>query len=295
MSTEDQKASVAGVAIARPSVAPRWRRRLLRAVFALACGYALVCGLLYLIQDRLIFPAVRFTADPPRRATNLEGVALTRDDGVVLRGLFRKPVQPRAVRRPTIIYFGGNAEEVTWWGTYAGWPADCNVVLVNYRGYGASSGKPSEAALYADAVALHDWVRVRADVDDERIVVFGRSLGSAVATYVARERPVRAVMLTAPIDRLADVARGVYPWVPVEWLLRHRFDSIARVPELRQPVLMLATPLDRVIPIEHSERLLTAWGGTDRTFVKIPDTDHSDIASDGRYWDAIRTFMIRVR
>jgi uncharacterized protein len=163
-------------------------------------------------------------------------------------------------------------------------------LLVNYRGFGQSSGTPSEQAMYGDALALHDWAAARADLDPARMVAFGRSLGSGVATYLAAARPVAATILATPFDSAVAVARAVYPWLPVSLLLRHRFESIARAPQLRAPLLMLVATDDRVIPNPHSERLYAAWAGAKRV-TRIDGADHTDVASDPRYWSAISAFL----
>src|SRR5262249_22796712 len=135
--------------------------------------------------------------------------------------------QPRAPC-PLVIYFGGNAEEVSWLLQESPRLAPWALLLVNYRGYGLSDGRPSESALYNDAVALYDWVTARPDTDARRIVFVGRSLGTGVATYLASQRTVSGVVLVSPYDNLVEVARGVYPYLPVDGLMRYRFDSAAR-------------------------------------------------------------------
>ena len=168
--------------------------------------------------------------------------------------------------------------------------APFSVAAFNYRGFGLSEGKPGEAALFADAAAIHDHLAARDDVDAARIVVMGRSLGSGVAVHLAAERDVAGVVLVSPYDSVRAVAQRVYPVVPVSWILRHPFDSLARAPGLRQPALVLATPGDRTIPVSHSERLHAAWGGR-ADWVTVDGVGHADIDSADGYWDAVRRFL----
>ncbi|MEO7403444.1 MAG: alpha/beta hydrolase, partial [Burkholderiales bacterium] len=261
------------------------RRMLASLVFL----YLAVCAGMYFLQDRLVFPSTSINHELGA-APNLEVIEIDTGEGALLRGVLRKPLDVTSDRAPVVLYFGGNAEEVTWWSNYAGWPRDWAVVLVNYRGFGRSTGKPSEHVLNADAVRLYDWTRARAELDATRIVAFGRSLGGGVATYLAADRPVRGVILTAPFDSALAVAQSGYPWLPVSMLLRHRFDSFERAPRLKSPLLMLVAPGDRVIPVPHSERLYAAWAG-EKEFVLIVGASHTDIASDPQYWAAIARFL----
>src|SRR6266508_4058290 len=177
-------------------------------------------------QDRLIFfpQPIGSTRHLPPAAAPLEVVAA---DGIRLRGWI---VAANATPAPTVIYFGGNAEVVSWTLADARWPRDWTRVALNYRGYGDSEGTPGEAALHADAQAVFDAIARRSDVDAQRIVVFGRSLGTGVAVALASARPVAGVVLVSPYDSLAAVGRTHYPFLPVSLLLRHRFDSRSQRP-----------------------------------------------------------------
>jgi uncharacterized protein len=273
------------------SASPSWLARTVRTLAGAAAIYALICVGLYLMQDRLVFPAPGIAPEPPRRAANIEPIELAVAPDVTLRGLLRRAPRPSTSgASPLVVYLGGNAEEVTWWGTYPGWPSDWAVALVNYRGYGKSGGEPSEAALYADSLRLYDTLAARADIDARRIVLFGRSLGSGVATYLATMRPTAGVILVSPYDSVEAIARELYPWLPVGWLLRHRFDSLARATRIDRPLLMLVTPADRIVPLANSERLYAAWAGP-KALVRVADTDHTDIASAPAYWSAVGAFL----
>src|SRR5258706_1022683 len=151
----------------------------------------------------------------PARASPLEIVAA---DGTRLRGWI---VKGSAAPAPAVIYFGGNAEEVSWTLADPRWPRESTIVGLNYRGYGASEGAPGEPALTADALAIYDAVVRREDIDPRRIVVFGRSLGTAIAAHLAAERPVAGALLVSPFDSMTAVRKAHYPFLPVSLLLRH--------------------------------------------------------------------------
>jgi len=161
----------------------------------------------------------------------VEEIAFATADGPQVRG--RLAPASRGGPAPLIVYYGGNAEDATG-QAFEPWPAEWALALVNYRGYGASEGRPSERALCADALVVLDALARRPDVDAARIVLVGRSLGTGVATQVAGQRPVQGVVLISPYDSMVALARDHYPFLPVRWLLRHRFDSVARAPGSRR-------------------------------------------------------------
>ncbi len=249
-----------------------------------------VPGAMYLLQDSLLFLPQPYVGAPPaaRAGRAVEDLAYEAPDGVRLRGWLVHRAAP-AGRAPLVVYYGGNAEEVSWQATEP-WPPDWTLALVNYRGYGASEGKPSERDFYADALAVIDALALRPDVDPERIVLVGRSLGTGVATHVAAHRPVAGVVLISPYDSMIEVGRRHYPWLPVGLLLRHPFDARSAAPEIRAPLLAIAGSRDFIIPTVHSRRLFDAWGGP-KVWVELPGADHNDLGSWPAFWKAIDAFL----
>ena len=254
---------------------------LLKACAAVLVGVPLAA---YLFQDRLIFhpqpsPAVQVSGADQRFIEAPDG---TRIHAWHVSGV------PGA---PLILYFGGNAEDVSWMARQAraqipgpSW------LLVDYRGYGASEGKPSERALVSDALAWYDFAQ--ATLAPKEVVVFGRSLGSGVAVQVAASRPVSRVILVAPYASLVGVAQHHYPFLPVRWLLRHRFDSGAAAPDIRAPLLCLVAERDEVIPIVHSKELFGAWAGPKR-WVELRGAGHNSTDEAPAFWEAIKEFLVR--
>ena len=253
------------------------------AVAAVVLGVPAVA---WLAQERLIFfpQPVLSTAHLPARAVPLEVVAA---DGAHLRGWM---VKGAAAAAPTVIYFGGNAEEVSWTLAETRWPPDVTIVALNYRGYGASEGAPGERELKADALAIHDAVAGRPDVDPRRIVVFGRSLGTAIAAHVAAVRPVAGAVLASPYDSLVAIGRTHYPWLPVALLLRHRFDAVADARLNRSPLLALVAAADTIIPLAHSRALFDAWAGP-KTWEVVSGADHNTLGASDVYWAHVARFL----
>ena len=239
--------------------------------------------LMYLAQDSLIFfPQPQGEARRAQIASQraVESLFIDAADGTRLHAWHVKG-------EPLVMYFGGNAEEVSWMlddaarrapGT--GW------LLVDYRGYGSSGGSPSENALVADALRWYDHI----SPEHRKIYLFGRSLGSGVAVQLAAHRPVAGVILVAPFDSLVAVGKRHYPFLPVDWMLKHRFDSIALAPQLKAPLLCIVATADEIIPAEHSKRLYDAWGGEKR-WVALEGAGHNSTDNAANYWTSIAAFL----
>ncbi|HTO45297.1 MAG TPA: alpha/beta fold hydrolase [Burkholderiales bacterium] len=247
---------------------------------------------LYFSQERLIFYPQRLDLEAARilqRAyPSAEPVELEVDSRVKVRGWLVHG-QTRAPA-PLVIYFGGNGEEVSWLVTESARLAPWAVLLINYRGYGLSDGRPSESVLYKDAVAIHDWAAGRPDIDARRIVLVGRSLGTGVATYLAAQRAVSGVVLVSPYDNLVEVARGVYPYLLVDYFMRYRFDSAARAKLIHAPLLALVADQDTIVRPERSRSLVRAWGGPAHLELLV-GVGHNDIQLHPHYWPLIAAFL----
>ena len=245
-----------------------------------AVGFPL---LMYLAQDSLIFHPQRL-AESRRLALSqrpaVESLFIDASDGTRLHAW-------HARGDALILYFGGNAEEVSWMLDEGarrtpgiGW------LLVDYRGYGSSAGAPSEKALIEDALRWYDHLSPRY----QTIYAFGRSLGSGVAVQLAAQRPIAGVILVAPFDSLVEVGKRYYPFLPVSWMLRHRFDSIALAPKIKTPLLCIVATADEIIPAEHSKRLYDAWGGEKR-WIGLEGARHNSTDNAANYWTSILAFL----
>ena len=245
--------------------------------------------LIYIFQERLIFFPQPLTQDPLHDypGAPIEEVRLLTKDGIRLHGWLAHASAAKTAA-PVLIYFGGNAEEVSWLASTAGRYAGWSLLLVNYRGYGGSEGKPGEAQMFSDALQIYDYAAGRAQ--GGRIALMGRSLGSGVAVYLASRRAVSGVILVSPYDSVESVAKGIYPWLPISLMLKHRFDSLSLAPGIKAPLLCLVASNDRVIPRPHSERLYAAWGGA-RLWREIGPAEHDSIAGEDGYWRAIADFL----
>jgi hypothetical protein len=240
----------------------------------------------WLAQDSLIFfpQPMGSTAHLPGHAAP---ITVDAADGTRLRGWI---VTGTANPAPTVIYFGGNAEEVSWTLADPHWPREWSIVALNYRGYGNSDGKPGERELTADALTIYDAVAARSAVDRARIVAFGRSLGTALAAHVAAERPVAGVVLVSPFDSLAAIGSHHYPWLPVSLLLRHRFDALADAHRSTAPMLAIVADADTIIPVARSRTLYEAWVGP-KSWQVVPRADHNTLGATADFWEGITRFL----
>jgi hypothetical protein len=187
-----------------------------------------------------------------------------------------------------ILYFGGNAESMAGSAAYiAKQFPHLTVYLLDYRGYGKSTGIASEEDLYKDALRLYDTVRSK----HERISVGGRSLGSGIATYVAAHKEVYRLVLITPFDSVVDVAQSLYPLYPVSLLLKERYDSLSRVQRIKAETLIIFAQNDKVIPRENTQRLIDAFDKHTLKVILIQGRGHHDISSDERYYKSVQEFI----
>jgi pimeloyl-ACP methyl ester carboxylesterase len=187
-----------------------------------------------------------------------------------------------------IVYFGGNAEDVAQnVPLFRTVFPHSDVYLVNYRGYGGSTGMPSEAALFADALAVFDYVQAR----HSAVSLIGRSLGSGVAVYVAARREIGRLVLVTPYDSIENVARRAYPAFPVALLLRDKYASDSRIANVKAPILFILASDDDVVPRASSEALIVLVPVEQKIVVVIPGTTHHTVETPPAFADALHAFM----
>jgi dipeptidyl aminopeptidase/acylaminoacyl peptidase len=202
-------------------------------------------------------------------------VVIRSKDGTRLSGWLMTP--RTAGPHPGVVYFGGRSEEVSWVARDAGqlFPGMA-VLAVNYRGYGNSHGDPAETHFVEDGRMLYDWLSERHHVDATRIAVVGRSLGSGVAVQVAMEREASAIVLITPYDSILAIAKRKFRTLPVEYVLRHKFESVKYAQSLKAPTYVLRAAVDDIVPHSHTD-LLVQQLGTLHADETVPDSDHLNI------------------
>jgi len=274
---------------------PGTRRRAL--LLTPLVGALALLGWSAVLLDRLIFFPARAVPDPP---PGVEERWITTENGVRLHAWYaRASASPASAREKAA---GGDAPVLVWSHGNGGNIASRAEVLLalqarglsilayDYRGYGRSEGRPSEAGVYRDARAAYDSERAR-ETPSGRIVCFGESLGSAVTIQLATDRPCAGVAVVAPFTTLADVARRHYG--PLGKLAGNQFDALTNVRRLTVPLLVAHGDRDEIVPFELGERLFAAAPEPKR-FVRVPGAHHNDVFEAPSLIDAIAAFAREV-
>lgn len=262
--------------------------KMLLILFAL--GATTLGLLLYIFQGHLLFfPQLLPEQNRLKLASldRVEALALGETRGWIVWPSTQVKADPSGTT--LIIYFGGNSDELSWMALEPRLPRSAAWAFMNYRGYGASEGSPSEAALFADALNEYDYFIKTRGFKPEKVLLIGRSLGTGLATYLASQRPVAKVLLITPYDSISAVGKRHFPWLPVGTLLKHHFNSAERAPKLLNPVTMLVAAHDRTIPRPHSQALYDAWAGPKQWH--LLDAEHNSILDLPETWQLIERFI----
>ncbi|MBL8266169.1 alpha/beta hydrolase [Steroidobacter sp.] len=252
-------------------------RTLLNFSLFVAVVYIGLCAVLFFFQRSLLYypqprPQGELSATLPLSADDAELVISVRPhDG------------PNA-----IVYFGGNGENVAYNlpSFSSGFP-DHALYLMNYRGYGGSSGSPSEAAIHRDALALFDLVHAK----HSNVLLMGRSLGSGVAIRLASERPATGLVLITPYSSIAELGARQFPMFPVKWLLQDKYESWRYAPEISVPTTFVVAERDEIIPRASSEDLYTRFRQGMATLHVIAGARHNTLSDSPSYLQALQTAL----
>jgi fermentation-respiration switch protein FrsA (DUF1100 family) len=266
----------------------RWWTKVLVAVAGI---YVATVGLLYVFQRELMYRPDQIARVAPSYYPMLAGVReieLKTSDGLKVFVWYA----PAPIGRPTVVIFHGNGGSLRSQRYRLAYfkNAGMGVLLLAYRGYAGSDGSPSEEGLYIDARAALDWLGAQG-VANERIVLYGESLGSGVATMMAAERKVALVVLESPYTSTVEVAAWRFPFVPVHWLMSDRYESIARIGRIQAPLLVMHGADDEVVPQAFGRRLFEAAPEPKEGFWP-QEFGHKDIFDNGGFATA-REFIER--
>jgi fermentation-respiration switch protein FrsA (DUF1100 family) len=233
--------------------------------------------------------------------TTVEDCYFDASDGTRLHGWWCRPTEPGLLSLPTsemvLLWFHGNAGNLSHRSELmlelAKIPVQ--VLIVDYRGYGRSAGRPSEKGLYRDARAAWRYIVEERSVDAHRIVILGKSLGGAVAVDLAAETDPAGLIVESSFASVPDMAARHYPFIP-RWLIRTKMDSLAKIGRVDCPVMVVHSPADEVVPFDHGRRLFDAVPG-DRRFLEVQGARHNELwlVAGTDYVRAIREFLLDCR
>lgn len=268
----------------------------LRILGALLVAYAILLVLAWRYQDRMAFPGRRMRLIHPRDAGLPDGeiVSVRTSDSVQLRGWYLPASPTPGIRPPTpaLLWFYGNMETVSALAPILRdlRPSGIALLIVDYRGYGESGGRPTERGIYRDAEAAWAHLAARPEIDSTRIAVYGRSVGSAVATYLADVKPVRAVVLESPFSNAREMAREHYAMLP-RFVVRLSLDNMTRAARLAVPLLVFHGSEDNIVPPRMGRAVAEA--GRAREFVLIAGSGHNDTYDVGgrEYREKLHAFL----
>lgn len=246
------------------------------------------CG----IEERLIFhPSAAIARTPRQVGLEFEDVFFTAGDGVRLHGWF----VPHRGARSTLVWFHGNAGNISHRVDNIKLLHDkvkVNVFIFDYRGYGRSEGRPSETGTYRDGEAALDLLRAKVGAHAGKIILFGRSLGAAVAVEMATRFDSQGLILESPFISVAEMARVVLPYLPVGALLRSRYDVGSKIKNIKVPLLVLHGDRDEIVPLSHGKAVFDAAPEPKKFFI-IAGAGHNDtyIVGSDSYFGQLRDFI----
>ena len=244
----------------------------------------IICILIYVSLCAFFFITQRSFIYFPRQQQNYNVDQIQVNTGqAVVELSVSSPKSTRAV-----LYFGGNAEDVSIsLPEYSRRISDVAIYMVHYRGYGGSTGNPSEHGLRHDALAIYRHLRA----SHSDILVIGRSLGTSLAIGVAAQFEPKGLLLITPFDSIEAIARRVAPFLPIRLLLSDPYHSINLVSDIQCPTLVLAASDDEIIPKENTLRLVKKFDPEIVTLQVIPETDHNSISNCTLYWSSVCHFI----
>lgn len=257
-------------------------------LLTIAIFYLIINLAVYGYQEKLIYlppPDNRDTVMIPEESRISFDV-----NGVTLSGIF----QFSGNNKLTLVYFGGNAEDVVF--NYFKFKENLNVnfFAINYRGYAGNSGKPTSKGILLDSDNVLLQIRERFQIPQNKLVLMGRSLGSAITSQLITSTDVVAIILITPFDSLLSLAKKRMPLLPVSLLLKHHLDTVKQAKDAKIPLLMIVAEHDQVVPYEHSQKVFDQWQHEDKKLVLIKNTGHNNVHNHTDYYGAINNFLAHV-
>ncbi len=259
-------------------------RKIARISIALGIAYISIVSMLYFIQEKLIFlPTKLMAAYEYSFEYPFEEIFLTAADGAKLNAIHFKTKQPDGL----ILYFHGNAGNLSRWGEVATFfvAKNFDVIIMDYRTYGKSTGKLSESNLLSDAQLFYDYALKY--YKEEDIILYGRSLGTGIVSFLASKNEPSMLILESPYYSMLDVASKRMPFLPVSLLLKYKFKTFQYLQNVSCPIIMFHGTKDRIVPIRSSEKLFDSVTDKTVSFIRIEGGEHNNLIEFTKYREEI--------
>ena len=260
------------------------------------CGYAIITAMVYFGQSGLIYyPGVAgrsLSATPQKFGLEYEDVEIVTEDSVRLHGWF----VPSQNARATLLFFHGNAGNISHRldSLVIFNRMNLDVLIIDYRGYGQSQGQASENGTYRDAEAAWRYLTETRNLEPEKIIVFGRSLGASIAAWLAEKHRPAALILESPFSSVVSMAQRLYPFLPVKWLSKFSYDTRQYVSTITCPLLVVHSRNDEIVPYAEG-RLVYDAAPADKRFLDIRGGHNDGFLASGRaYIDGVEGFITAV-
>lgn len=265
------------------------KQKLKTLILVLLGIYLMVGSLLYIFQERLIFLPETLPRDYAYELSHpFEELYFNTAENVEINALLIKAENSKGL----IYYHHGNAGNLVRWSQIASYfvTLGYDVLIYDYRTYGKSTGNLSETALYADAELLYEYAKTK--YKESEITLYGRSLGTGIATYLGSKYNPSRLILETPYYSLLDVAQSRFPILPVKQLMTYEIPSYQFLKEVNCPIMMIHGTSDRVIPYKSALKLKASVSGDQKAdFISIPDGKHNNLVSFPEYHEGIRQFL----
>ena len=243
----------------------------------------------------LYHPHQSLESNPEGLSIKYENVKFTAKDNTKLHGWF---FPPSSSDNSVILWAHGNAGNISHRIEnilLMRKNLDVGVFIFDYRGYGLSEGKPNEKGLYADMEGAYLWLSKR--IPENRIVLFGRSLGAAIATKLSIEkRSSQSLILESPFENTIEMGKRIFPFLPLRWLMKQKFDTKAIIHSVEIPLLLLHGDKDTIVPFQQGKNLFDL-ASEPKQFFQIKGANHNDTFSIGgkRYWQIWKQFLMKTK
>jgi hypothetical protein len=264
------------------------KQRLKRFIALIVLIYVMINASLYLLQDKILFRPTVLSQDYQFEfAHKFEEVFLTTEENVVINAIHFKVDNPKGV----ILYFHGNQGDLQRWGTITEYfvDKDYDVFVMDYRTYGKSKGDLNEEALYSDAESIYNYLKKQ--YSESKITVYGRSLGTTFATFVASKHNPKQLILEAPYYSMIDVAKSRFPLIPVKQFMNYHFPTYNYIKNVKCNISILHGTSDKVVPFASGQKLCHVAPKTTTNFIAIKGASHNNLIGFEAYHREINAIL----